>query len=111
MPILIGFSFTLLTAVVVIFGDYIIKIAADEGQSFVSPLVIAGCVLYAVSALMWFLALQHVSLSQAGVAFSMLTLLALCIIGVMCFGEKLYLREYAGIGCAMLAMILMVRVA
>jgi undecaprenyl phosphate-alpha-L-ara4N flippase subunit ArnF len=76
-----------------------------------SPLVIVGCLLYAASAILWFFALRYVTLSQAGVAFSMFTLLALCAIGVLHFEEKLYLREYAGILCAMVAMVLMVRVA
>ncbi len=111
MPLILGFAFTLFTAAVVILGDYLIKLAADDGQTMTSPLVIIGCCLYAASAMLWFFALQHISLSQAGVAFSMFTLLALCAIGVIYFGEVLYLREYAGIGCAIMAMILMVRVA
>ena len=111
MPLVIGFVFTLFTAAVVIFGDYLIKLAADDGQPMMSPLVIAGCALYAFSALLWFLAVRHVTLSQAGVAYSMFTLLALCAIGVIYFGETLHAREYAGIACALLAMVLMVRVA
>lgn len=111
MPLILGFGFTLFTAAIVILGDYLIKLAADDGQQMMSPLVVAGCALYAISALLWFLALHHVTLSQAGVAYSMFTLLALCAIGVVYFDEELYLREYAGIGCALLAMVLMVRVA
>ena len=41
----------------------------------------------------------------------MFSLLALCAMGALYFDEQLYLREYAGIGCALLAMVLMVRVA
>jgi len=111
MPLLLGLAFSLFTAAVVIWGDYLLKIAADRGLGVVSPLVIAGCGLYAASALLWFYALHHVTLAQAGVAYSMLTLVALCVIGVIFFGETLYLREYAGIACAILAMLLMMRVA
>lgn len=111
MPLILGFGFTLLTATIVIYGDYLIKLAADRQLPLHSTLVVTGCVLYALSAVMWFFALRHVTLSQAGVAFSMFTLLALCAIGVMAFGERLYLREYAGIACAVMAMVLMVRVA
>ncbi len=111
MTLLIGLAFTATTALIVILGDYLIKTAVDDGHNAVSSLVLVGCALYAVSALMWFYALQHVTLSQAGVAFSMITLLALCALGVFRFEETLYLREYAGIGCALLAMFLMVRVA
>lgn len=109
--LLFGFAFSLTTAAIVIFGDYLIKVAADGGQPVHSALVIAGCALYAVSAVMWYFALLHVTLAQAGVAYSMLTLLALCLIGVLYFDEQLYFREYAGIGCALLAMLLMIRIA
>ena len=111
MPLILGLVFTFSTALLVIYGDVLLKIAADTDQAIASPLVAAGCALYAVSAIAWFYALRHVTLSQAGVAYSVLTLLALCAIGVLFFGEKLYFREYAGIGCAILAMFLMMRVA
>jgi drug/metabolite transporter (DMT)-like permease len=109
--VLFGFGFTLLCALVVIAGDTLIKIAADGGKPMTSALVLGGCAIYALSAILWFFAMQHVSLAQAGVAFSMLTLLALCVISAVWFGERLQAREFAGIGCALLAMVLMVRVA
>ncbi|APE45007.1 hypothetical protein BOO69_17515 [Sulfitobacter alexandrii] len=110
MSILYGFALTSFTAMIVILGDYLIKSAVDQGQAAASPLVVLGCTLYAASALIWYFALQHVTLSQAGVGFSMITLVALCAIGVLRFGETLQIREFAGIGCALAAMILMVRV-
>ncbi len=109
--IFFGFAFSLFTAMIVILGDYLIKLAADGDQPVNSHLVMTGCGLYAISAVMWYYALRHVTLAQAGVAFSMLTLLALCAIGVLHFNEKLYMREYLGILCALLSMVLMVRVA
>lgn len=107
--ILFGFSFTLLCAIVVIAGDTLIKIAADSGKPMFSGLVLGGCVIYAASAILWFLAMRHVTLAQGAVAFSMLTLLALCAIGAIWFDESLKAREFAGIGCALAAMVLMVR--
>ena len=41
----------------------------------------------------------------------MFTLLALCIIGALYFDEPVRMREAAGIGCALMSMVLMVRVA
>ena len=105
-----GFSFAFVTAMVVIAGDYVIKVAADEGRPVWSGFVIAGCLIYGASAIFWFYAMRHVTLAQAGVAYSMLTLLALCAMGVMWFNEELAIREYAGIACALAAMVLMVRV-
>lgn len=109
--ILFGFGLTFATAMIVIVGDVILKVAADGNKPVMSMLVLAGCVLYAGSALFWYYALKHVTLAQAGVAFSMLTLVALAILGATVFGETLRAREYAGIGCALLAMILMARMA
>lgn len=110
MSIFYGFALTASTAFIVIIGDYLIKTAVDNGQSAGSLPVFTGCTLYAVSALLWYFALKHVTLSQAGVGFSMITLIALCALGVLRFGETLEFREFAGIGCALAAMLLMVRV-
>ena len=108
--LVLGMTFSLLTAIIVIAGDLALKVAADTGKPMLSSLVLAGMGIYAVSALFWFYAMRNITLAQAGVAYSMLTLLALCLIGVVWFDEKLYLREFAGIACALAAMILMVRV-
>ena len=109
MPIFAGYGFALATAIFVIFGDYYIKLAADAGRSLVSLHFLLGAVLYVGSAMLWYGSLRHITLAQAGVAYSMLTLLAVCLLGVLVFGEKLYARELLGIGCAILSMFLMVR--
>ncbi|WP_299208490.1 DMT family transporter [uncultured Tateyamaria sp.] len=109
--IVFGFAFTFVTALVVIAGDYVLKLAADGNQPVWSVLVLLGVALYGVSAFFWFYAMQHVTLAQAGVAYSMLTLIALALIGALHFGETLHAREYAGLGCALLAMVLMSRLA
>lgn len=109
--IMLGFLLTFATAVIVIVADVALKIAADGDKPMLSVLVIAGCVLYAVSALFWFVAVQHLTLAQAGVAYSMLTLVALAVLGAAYFGETLQAREYAGLVCALVSMVLMARVA
>ncbi|NKX43245.1 hypothetical protein [Roseicyclus persicicus] len=108
--ITLGFGFITVTALVVIAGDFLLKLAADRGLAALSLLVVVGIVLYGISALLWFGAMRHLSLGQAGVAYSMLTLVALALIGAAVFGERLGLRECAGIGCALAAMLLMTRV-
>jgi undecaprenyl phosphate-alpha-L-ara4N flippase subunit ArnF len=106
-----GLGLTLFTAIVVIAGDIILKLAADRDHTVLSGLVVAGCLLYAASALLWFGAMRHVTLAQAGVAYSMFTLIALALLGALVFGERLEGREIAGLGCALAAMALMSRVA
>ncbi len=108
--IFLGFSFAFITALVVIAGDMVLKIAADNGKPVLSSAVMLGCGIYAASAIFWLYAMRHMTLGQAGVAYSMLTLLALCAIGVLWFDEQLHMREFLGILCALAAMVLMVRV-
>lgn len=108
--ILFGFGFTLVTAMIVIVADTAIKVAADGTHTLSSSLLTGGIILYAISAVFWFFAMRHVSLLQAGVAYSMLTLLALAVIGAVFFDEALHAREYAGLGCALVAMVLLARV-
>lgn len=106
-----GYTFGFFTAFIVIIGDFVIKMAADAGHTISSIYVAAGVALYGLSAVLWFFTMQHVTLVQAGVAYSMFTLIALAIIGAVWFGEPLFAREYAGLACALLAMVPMSRVA
>jgi undecaprenyl phosphate-alpha-L-ara4N flippase subunit ArnF len=104
-----GLGFALVTAIIVILGDLALKFAADRQHTVASILVAAGVVAYALSALLWFAAMRHVSLGQAAVAYSMFTLVALVLLGAFLFAEPLRFREFAAIGCALLAMALMSR--
>ncbi|WP_425051741.1 EamA family transporter [Psychromarinibacter sp. S121] len=104
-----GYIFALACALIVIIGDTLLKLAADKGHGLASMPLAVGCALYAISAVAWFLAMRHISLAQAGVAYAMFSLLALCVIGSVFFGERISWREVGGIGCAMAAIVLMVR--
>lgn len=104
-----GYGAALLCAAIVIVGDALLKLAADNGHSSVSVFVGIGGCLYALSALAWFIAMRHISMAEAGVAYAMFSLLALCAIGALFFGETIGAREVAGICCAVMAIVLMVR--
>ena len=106
MILFYGLLFSLFTAIVVILGDVAIKIAADRA-ALTSAHMGAGMVLYAASAVLWFFAMRYVSLGQAAVAYSMLTLIALFLIGAFAFDEPIGWRELAGVVCALAAMALM----
>ncbi len=110
-PIVFGYSFALVTALIVLLGDYAIKLAADGDMSITSGHMLAGYTFYCLSALMWYLAMRHITLAQAGVAFSMFSLLALCAVGVIFFEEEIHPREALGIALALVSMVLMVRIA
>lgn len=106
MILIYGLLFSLFTALVVILGDVAIKIAADR-SALTSTHMVFGMTLYVISAVLWFFAMRYISLGQAAVAYSMLTLIALFLIGAVAFDEPVGLREVAGIGFALLAMALM----
>lgn len=106
MILFYGLMFSLMTALVVIIGDVSIKLAADRA-ALASPQMLLGAGLYLLSAILWFFALRYVSLGQAAVAYSMLTLIALFLVGWIGFGEPTGRRELVGIACALAAMALM----
>ena len=110
VPIAVGYLFCFACALVVILGDYFIKRAADDVLGLYSHLFIGGATLYCISAGMWYFAMRQVTLAQAGVAYSMLTLIALCIIGAVFFEEPIRTRESLGIVFALISMVLMTRV-
>ncbi len=105
----LGFLFCLMATAVMIAGDYCLKLSADMNGAMTSRIFLLGCALYAASAIGWYLTLQHISLSQMGVGSSVLTLLALCAIGVVAFGEELRARDCLGIALAVAALVLMHR--
>ena len=91
-------------------GDYYIKLAA-EGRGFSSRQFWLGAGLYAVTAVGLMVAMRHMSLAAVGVWYAILTVLAMSALGVVVFGEKLALREIAGIGFACAALVCMARFA
>lgn len=101
-----GLLFSLLTALLVIFGDTLIKVAADRAVLSSRPMA-AGILLYAASAICWYFAMRHMTLGQAAVACSMLTLVALCAIGALIFDEPIRARHVVGLGLALAATWLM----
>lgn len=94
MPVFWGYAFSFLATLVVIVGDYFIKLATDRGQPISSPPMLLGCFLYALSAYGWYFSMQHISLAQ---------------MGAFVFGEKPSAREMARIAFAVLAMLMMAR--
>jgi undecaprenyl phosphate-alpha-L-ara4N flippase subunit ArnF len=106
MSLSYGLLFSLLTALLVIFGDTLIKVAADKAVLSSKPMA-AGVLLYAFSAVCWYFAMRHMTLGQAAVAYSMLTLVALCVIGALVFQEPIRARHALGVSLALAAMWLM----
>ncbi len=93
--------------VVTVFADYWLKIASERSDWATSRPFALGAALYAVSAAGWVLAMQRMSLAGIGVAYSVATVVLLTTLGVVVFRETLTGREVLGIGCALVALVLM----
>ncbi len=106
---LTGLALTLLTSLIIILADWSIKLAADGDATLTSRPMLAGYVLYGLSAVLWFFTMRHVPLGQAAVCYSMFSLIGLFVTGVVIFGESADWRDYSGLGLALGAMALMVR--
>ena len=109
VPVVLGLVLTSVTAILILLADYVLKAAADTGAHTLSMPVVAGCLLYVASAVVWFIAMRHVPLGQAAVAYSMLSLVGLVGIGVIAFGEGFGWREGLGLGFALIAMALILK--
>ncbi|MEI4472582.1 hypothetical protein [Frigidibacter sp. MR17.24] len=104
-----GYALCALASLIVLLGDYFVKLAVESGHPLTSrPLAAAG-LLYALSAVAWYFTFQHMTLAQSGVAVAVFSLLALVGLGVVCFGETLAPRDWLGIGCALASLALMAR--
>lgn len=102
-----GAIFSCLTALIVIAGDLVIKYAADTDRTAYSLPMIAGYIIYASAALTWYAAMRDIGLGEGGVFYSMFSLLALCALGALFFGETIDTRQMVGIGFALAAIALM----
>lgn len=109
MSSLTGYALCFGATLIVIAGDYAIKLAVERGHTLYSSMFIVGCGLYALSAVGSFLAMRHISLAQTGVAFSLFSLLAFVALGVLAFDERLEPREILGVILAVCSMMLMAR--
>ncbi|MEO1324605.1 MAG: transporter [Pseudomonadota bacterium] len=81
---------------VTLIGDYYVKLASLKGGLGGIALV-AGSGFYMASAVGLMFAMRHWSLASVGVAYAVLTILAMTGLGVFVFGEKLSAREIVGV--------------
>jgi multidrug transporter EmrE-like cation transporter len=100
---------TLLFSVIGVCGDYFLKLASQEKQSFRSPWFYLGFALYASTAFGWLFVMKHLKLATVSVVYSVSMVLLLTTIGVVFFQETLSAYEVFGLVMAVGALILLTR--
>ncbi len=96
-------------AAVTVLGDYFLKLASQETSAVYNRWFLAGFVIYALCSFGWVFAMRHMKLATIGVVYSLSTVLLLAALGVVVFGESLNRYEVAGIGFAVLSILLLAR--
>ena len=84
-------------------GDYFLKSAAMRYEKPSSVLFWVGLILYGLPAFGWFYLMKSHSLAQIGVLYSSVTVVALALVGLLVFKEQIGIREFLGMGLAIVA--------
>ena len=100
--------FSLVIAVVSVFGDWLIKVASQQERTMSNPWFLSGMLVYGACAFVWVYAMQHMKLATLGVVSSLGTVVLLTVLGSLAFGETLNRHEVAGLLFAGMSVILLV---
>lgn len=102
---------TVAFSVVGVLGDYFLKLASQEENSFRSPWFYVGFALYAATAFGWLFVMKHLKLATISVLYSVSMIVLLTAVGVVVFREALNIAEIVGLVMAIGALVLLVRFA
>lgn len=99
---------TVLLAILGITGDYFLKLAGRQPNALLSANFVIGLVIYGLTAVGWMLLMQRMRLGVMGGVYS-IAMVLLCVILGYIFGERLVVREWIGIGLAVVSLLLLTR--
>lgn len=99
----------ILLSLVGVLGDAIIKYSGADSSH--TKWFILGFIVYASTAIGWFYAMKHIKLSSLGVIYALTTVVALTLVGVFYFKEKLTAPEMLGIVFAIASIVLLKKFA
>jgi len=98
-------------ALVGVLGDFFINLAG-EGKKFIElKWFVIGFLIYASTALGWFLVMKHIKLATLGVFYAVSTIVFLVIVGTFYFKEPINAYEIVGIITAIVSLIILGRFA
>jgi drug/metabolite transporter (DMT)-like permease len=77
-----------------LFADVVLKKAADKNSYL---LLAAGCILYMLDGILWFVAYKYSKFSTVAIVYSIFIILLSVLIGIFYFKEKINSVEIIGI--------------
>jgi drug/metabolite transporter (DMT)-like permease len=92
-------------------ADTLLKLASEQARPFWNRWFLLGMACSAAFAVLWMLLVQTMKLATAGVFCAVLSALLLVGVGIVLFGERLSVSEFAGVVLAVFAVALLSRVA
>jgi drug/metabolite transporter (DMT)-like permease len=107
IAILVGIGLSIIT----VLGDSFVKSASLQSQFSGWKLLVAGALIYGLTAFGWFFVMRDLKLATAGVLYSLSTVIFLTIVSLVYFKEDINAMETAGIALAIISLILLARFA
>lgn len=95
------------TIILTIVADYLLKVSASAEKPYFNKVFFFGASIYGVTAIGWVALMQKESLAKVAVIYSSVTILALALLGIVAFGEKLNTKQLMGIILALSSVIVM----
>ncbi|MEI6430442.1 MAG: hypothetical protein WCO45_18965 [Pseudanabaena sp. ELA607] len=94
-------------SLVAVTGDYFLKVASSSEQSINTIWFVLGISTISSTAFGWVYTMKHLKLASIGAIYSVCTVVALAVVGVVFFQETLNYYEIAGIVMAITSLILL----
>jgi len=105
----LAFSSAILLGLITVFGDYLIKKGSLKISFSGWQYLLAGCIIYGLTGVGWFFVFRIIEISDVGAIYSMTCIVALAMLGVIVFHERLSPGEILGIVFAIASVILLYR--
>lgn len=109
MEKLFAITALILMSLVVLIGDYFIKLSGSK-EAYLEPrLFVIGFVIESMATVGWFYAMKHMKLATVATYYSVSTILLLAALGFFVFDERLNVYELVGISAAVFALVVLAR--
>lgn len=109
--LLIAFLIGILVSLVSVLGDVFVKEASLASQFTGWKLLLIGALIYALTAFGWFFAMRYVKLATLGVIFSVTVVVAVTLVSIFYFKEKLSVPEIGAVIMALASLAILYRFA